>query len=375
MRRLAGLLLWAARDARRRPGSALLTSLGLGLLITLLGALAVTAEALDDTTAVILQDAPSLVVRRLDGGGWAPMPDTAASEIRGITGVTAVAPRLFGPVAGPDGPLTVYGTAGALSPAPISRNVGDDEVIVGPGVQATAGDGLLLRGAVPRRLRVAGKWPEETAMITQDIAVTSQATARALLGIRPGYSSDLAVWVYRDEEASAIIPDLQAALGFPAQITLRDEALGREAAFFAKRSGLTFVLFVPAILGLALLVAAAVRERLSARGEIALLKALGWTTGDVATAHLLRALLIGAPGILIGTAAAYASAAFPGVTWPLELFFDWDTSPPGLVLTAKGGLTALAAVVGGVLVPWLVAAALPVWTGSAADPSDLLRGG
>lgn len=374
MRRSAHLLLWAARDTRRRPGGALLTGLGLGLGVALVGALVLVAHALETTAAEILRDAPSLVVRRIEGGGWQPMPAAAASKIRGIIGVIRVEPRTFGAVSGPDGPLTVYGRPHGLQSTPFDT-IEDGEVLLGPGTPLKIDDELTLKGAVTRRLRVAGKWPEDTAMSTQDIAVTNRSAARTLLGLPEDHDSDLAVWVHREAEAEAVFPDIQEALGHAVHITTREQALGREAAFLAKHAGLSLLFFIPAVIGLVLIIAAAVRERLSLKGEVGLLKALGWTTSDVATFHLLRAAIVGVPGVVLGTAVAFASVALPGVTWPLEIFFDWDTAPPSLVLSVDGAAVTLATIGAGVVAPWLAAAALPAFSGSATDPTELIRGG
>ncbi len=369
MKRLP-LLLWAVRDARRRPGAALLTSLGLGVLVTFVSALVLTEGALESTTRKVLESSPSLVVRRVSPGGWAPMPATAVEKVRGITGITDTSLRVFGTVTGPNGPLTLHG----VSPENPLNPIRDGEARLGPGVPAAAG-ALTVVGSTSRRLTVVGRWPDETAMVTQDIVETTQRTAREILGLPKGHGSDLAVWVFRDEEAAAIIPELQRALDFPVQTITRDDARGRDAAFFARRAGLSLLLFVPALIGLALLVAATVRERLSVKGELALLKAVGWTTADVAAVHLFRGMVIGLPGVILGLAVGFTSVAVPGVTWPLELFFEWDGSPPGLILSLEDVAGALAVIGGSVIAPWLVAAALPVWSRSTADPADLLRGG
>jgi hypothetical protein len=374
LRRLTHLLMWAVRDTRRRPGSALLAGVGLGIVVTLVGALVLLSQALETTAEEILRDAPSLVVRRVDGGGWAPMPDTAAQKIRDIIGVTRVQTRTFGAVTGPDGPLTVYGRPDEPS-STRRETLKDDEALVGPGVPLDVGAKIPLKGAVTRRLRVAGRWPDDTAMVTQDIIVTTPSAARTLLGLPKDHDSDLAVWVHRDEEANAVIPDIQKALDFAVHVTTREEAVGREAAVLAKHTGLSLFFFVPAVIGLVLIIAAAVRERLSFKGEVGLLKALGWTTSDVLTFHLMRAAVVGTPGVILGMAVAFASVALPGVTWPLEIFFEWDTSPPQLVLSSHGAAVALATIGGGVIAPWLAAAALPAFTGSAVDPAELIKGG
>jgi hypothetical protein len=376
MRRLAGFLFWAARDLRRQPFAVLLTGAALALLVGLVGALVLASHALAKTAEQLLAEGPALVVRRLQGGGFDAMPSEAAARLAHVTGVTGLFRRTFGTVSSPDGPLTVHGSAALTATGQTGRPLGDQEVVLGPGVNGARGDTIALEGAVALTLRVVGKLPASTGMVTHDTILTTERTARALLGIPEGYVSDIALSVYHQAEAEALVPDIAKVLPFPVHITTRREAIEREATFYARRSGLGFLLVVPAIMGLALIIAGTVRERLAVRGEVGLLKALGWTTADVATFHLLRAIVIGVPAVLVGTTAAVASVALPGVTWPLAVLGDWGSlSPPPLSLTLEGGLTALAVIACGVLVPWTAAAVVPILAKSAEDPAEHMRGG
>jgi hypothetical protein len=354
----------------------LLTSLALAGLIGLAGLVPLTTQALTRTAEEVLEEAPALVVRRLNRGGWDVMPETAVAQIRKITGVTGAFLRIFGTVTGPRGPLTIVGRPPKSLAPLIERPLKDGEAAVGPGVAAAVGSSIVLEALGRHTLNVVHKWPKPTAMVTHSLVVTTPNTAREILGIPEGYGSDLAVEVFHDDEATALIADLRDALPFPVRITRREEAIGQIAVSLGRRATLSFYLYVPSLIGLFLLIIATIRERLSNRQEAGLLKALGWTTSDVFTFHLLRAVLIGMPGAVIGVTGAFFLVTSPGVSWPLSLFYGWDTAtPPNLALSPSGVLMGLAIISGAVLVPWITAAALPSLTSSTEDPADLLRGG
>ncbi|HSM74938.1 MAG TPA: FtsX-like permease family protein, partial [Desulfobacterales bacterium] len=330
------LLLWAARDVIRRPAPALLMAAALALLLIVGGTVLLLGQGLSQTARRLLAHGPDLVVRRLNAGGWAPLPAAEAlAAARGVPGVTRAQARVWGVAAGPAGPLMVIawgsatlppgGDGGALAvPRP-------GEALLGPGVDA---------GPDPRRLPLAaaatlefqplGRLTAETDLLSQDVVLVHPADARRLLGLAPGEVVDLAVEVFHAEEAAALLPELAAAFPWPVRITARSEAVGLYAGGLARRGGLMLIAGIPAVLALVLVVAGAVREAVGRRREVGLLKALGWTTGDVVRLQVYRALLIALPAACLGMLAAYALVLRPGVSWPGSLLFGWRTAPPRL---------------------------------------------
>ena len=101
------LWLWAVRDLSRRPWDALLTAAVIWLLIAVAGTVVLLTFSLSGTAEKVLENAPAIVVRRVDTGGWVPIPVGEAAAIAGnIRGVTGVRPRVWGIVRASDGPVT-----------------------------------------------------------------------------------------------------------------------------------------------------------------------------------------------------------------------------------------------------------------------------
>ncbi len=369
----SALWVWAARDVLRRPGQALLAGLAMATLVAALGAVLSLSQGLTHTLEALQDEGPSLVVRRLGPGGWAPVPTDALETVRGVRGVTRAHARRWGVVAGPRGAITVMavdpGVAihGLETPAP-------GHAWAGPGLAVAEGVTLPLQGAEARSLAVLGVLPSATALVAHDVLLVSESDARALLGLGEGQASDIAVQVFHEAEAAALAPELVAALPFPVRLITADQSLRAARARVEARAGVRTLLLVPALLGLALLVAGMASSWLSARREVGLLKALGWTSADVVGLHLRRALVIALPALALGWAAAWWLVHGPGRGWVGSLLFGWSGAPPSWELSPTGGLLVLLQIGGLVLAPWLAAALLPALRAANADPDPWLRG-
>ncbi len=374
------LLLWAARDVIRRPWPTLLMAAALALLLTVSGTALLFSQGLSQTARRLLAHGPDLVVRRLNAGGWAPLPAAeAVAAARRVPGVTHAQARVWGVAAGLVGPLMVIARAdAALPPAADGKPLAaprPGEALLGPGVDPGPDPQRLpLTAAAALELRPVGRLPAESALLGQDVVLVHPDDARRLLGLPPGAAVDLAVDVFHADEAAAIQPELAAAFPWPVRITARSEAVGLYSGGLARRGGLMLIAGIPAVLALVLVVAGAVREAVGQRRAVGLLKALGWTTGEVVRLQVCRALLIALPAACLGMLAAYTLVFRPGVSWPGSLLFGWRTAPPRLFLDPAGAFLTLLELGALVVGPYLAAVLLSSLQGAAADPQDLLKG-
>jgi ABC-type lipoprotein release transport system permease subunit len=210
-------------------------------------------------------------------------------------------------------------------------------------------------------------------MALNDVVIVNAADAGLLLGLEPGWASDLAVDVFHSQEAEALLPDLAAAFPWPVRITSRSETLRIYASGAYRRSGIAVVTMVPAVLSLCLLMAACIRERIGRRHEVGLLKALGWTTGDIVRFQVFRSVFIGLPGTAAGMLVAMALVFSPGIRWPGYLYFGWQTAAPALYLEMNPAAWVLLAVVGLVLLPFMAASLAAALQSAAVDPQEILE--
>jgi hypothetical protein len=366
--------LGAGGDLRGGPAPALVSALALASLTLLVATSTLLTRAVADTGRTLVEAGPSLVVRRVDGSGWAPVPVADAARVAAVTGVIEVRPRIQGVATSASGPVTVIGVdeaARARYLAPRSLPApGRGEVVVGPGVEPAPS--LEIGG---RGFAVVGRLDPASSMAAHDAALLSPADARAVLSIPRGHASDLAVEVFHPGEAAAVARDVARALPWPSRSVTRDEAAGAWQASVMRRGGLAALASLPAGLALALLVIGAGRHGLARRREIGILRAMGWSTADVTALQAARALLVGLPAAALGLAGAWFLVHTPGVTWPARLVLGWDAAPVHLTLQASQGLLLVAEIAAIVLAPWLVATLWPALRASSADPSELIEEG
>ncbi len=379
-RLLPPILLWAARDALRRPGEALLIALAMAALVFVAATPLLILQGLATTGDRILEDAPSLVLRRTGVAGFVPVPVVeAVAAARSVRGITEARPRTWGLVAGSEAPWTIVGvdaaTAARLGELGIAAP-GPGEAVVGTGASIPPGGTLSLApagGGTAQALRVVGALPEGSDLMSHDLVLLAIDDAVRLLGLPPGTATDLALDVFHDGEAAAILPALESAMPWPVRIAGRTDERKSLATALSRLQGLSSLVLAPAVLGLVLLVLAGARDGGGRRKDAGLLKAMGWTTGDVVRLRLLRAVVLAVPGIVGGLAAAFAVAIRPGLPGLVATWMGWTGVGPGLSLDGAGALTVLIGVAGAVLAPWLVATIWPILRESTLDPAALLE--
>ena len=372
---LRTIFFWTLRDLWRRPLESCLLTAVLLFTVTITASPLLLTHALSNTWENILNRAPSLVIREFNALGWVPIPaEESISIAKRVTGVVSAQARVWGHAAGPTGRLTVIGVDHNHPPPWLAIIPDNGEIVVSRDVeiQHTAPK-LTIVGDQTATLVVAGRIDTPTDLAINKFVVVHIDKARELLGLPPGYASDIAIDVFNSAEETAILPDLHAAFPRPVRITTRTEAAGIQAAKLAHRGGVAIAALVPAILSLCLLVIVTVRERLGQRSEIGLLKALGWTTGNVVTVQVMRAVSISVIAVIGGMLAAFILIFRLNKTWSSILYPDWQGIPIHLSINPLDLTLPILEITGLVILPFLVATIGAVLRCTACDPREMLE--
>ncbi len=376
LNRWYALSIWALGDLMRHPLQQVMLFCALAALTALLGVILLLNQSLMLTADRLMAHTPTVVVRRVDAGGWAPLPlDEALACARNVPAVLQPRARIWGVAASAHGALQVV----ALScedplPAPWAAPL-PGQALIGPGIAPALSSGteLLLTGVRPVSLRVTGRLPEASAMALHDAVLVHAADARTLLGLSAEQASDLVLDVYHEEEIDAVVRDLVRSMPWPVHISTRPETARRMRAELAARSAAASVALFPAGLALATLVGAVGLGGRRQRRRMALFKALGWTSADILGLQLARALMISLPAMLVGLAAGYLLLFWPGISWVGRLLFGWNSAAPALYLTARSAPGPLLVTLLMVAVPFGAASFWAGRQGALADPADLLE--
>lgn len=374
--RLSLLWLWAARDLLRRPAEALLAGGALAAFVWIIGAALLLTRAVEGTAQRMVKAGPSLVMRRLDASGFSPVPLSVTASVAQVPGALNVRSRVWGPARAGSEPVEVFAVDAQVAQALKQAELpipDDDTAVVGPGFAHKVRAYVTVVGPGGQAtLQMIGALPQTAGLVAQDTFLVSPSVARRVLGIPQGFATDLVLDVNRESEEDAIRPDLADAVPFVTVISAQHEAVGRVAVNLGRRGGLFLLLCVPAGLALLVLVAGVARDRAARSKEVGVLKAVGWTTSNVLTLHLFRALWVAGPALGIGVAGAWLTVFGPWVQWPGALLFGWSGVPPHLYLDASGAGMVLVEVSATVLLPWMAASLWPAVLASAKDPWALI---
>ena len=372
------LFAWSVRDILRYPIEIILLFFSLAALVTILGTALLMGQALSTTAQLILNDSPSVVVRRINPVGWAALPVEESIRLaKSVPGVIYAGTRIWGTVHNSGRPLTVFGFDESHRIGNFAKSIPlpkHGQAVVGTGVATgQTPDIIELTGQNSLILEIVGMLKAETSMVAHDMVLLHPDDARQLLGIAEGYASDLIVDVFHETEAEAILADLSTAFPWPVRMTTRREAAGIYRSASARRSGIVYITMIPGMLALALILFGVFKGQIVQSCNVGLFKAFGWTTTNIFQMQLLKALVIGIPAVVAGMVVSYGLVFWFGYSWPGYLLFGWNESPPQLFLSASGAFLVLSEIVVLIFLPYLAAAIWPVLRAAVSDPQDFLE--
>ncbi len=386
------LLGYALGALERRRAKALALGGGLAFAVALVAAVLFLAAALRGEADRARGAIPDVVVQRLSSGRPATIALADAAKLGGIPSVRAVRARVWGYVFLPDlqGNVTVVGTGdearlprlaevrGTLADGrDLAR--GAHEMVAGASLARflglQVGDSLALPSAVPSPpLTLVGTFGSSVEAYANDVILCDDVDARAILDLPSDRATDLTLEVINPAEARVVAKTVIARL--PGTRVIERELLGRVYALaYGRRAGLVLAAAIPAML--ALLVLAWDRASGLApeeKKEIAILKAVGWSSADVLWAKLYESLLVGAAATGIGLLLGYAWVFPLGAPGLRAAIAGWSVLYPEGALTPEVDFAQLLAIASAVLGPFVALSIVPAWRAASLDPMESMRG-
>ncbi len=329
--------------------------------------------ALKKEAAIILREAPEMVVQRLIAGRHTLIPLEYGEKIRQIRGVGAVKARLWGYYYD-----AVTGANYTLLVSP-DLNLSDGAIAVGEGVArarlAFVGDALEFKAhdGTIRQLEVKLLIPSESALISSDLVVVTEGDFRGLFGTPEGYATDLTLRVRNSRELSTVALKIAEVLPDTRQI-VKEELLRTYDAAFSWRGGLLFVILAGSVLAF-IIFAWDKASGLSAeeRREIGILKAVGWETADVIQMKFWEGLVVSLSAFLMGILLAYGHIFFFSARLFEPVLKGWAVIYPQFKLIPFIDGAQVAALFFLSVVPFTVATIIPSWKAAIVDPDSVMR--
>lgn len=384
------ILAFALRALARRKARAFALGGGLAFAVALVAAVVFLTESLRAEAERAHAAHPDIVVQKLVGGRPTTIAAAEAAKLTDIPSVRAVTPRVWGYVFLPSlqGNVTIVGTskgAGALSVANGVLAEGRDltpgahEMIAGAELAKflgmRPGDELGLPSANPdaHALKLVGTFKSSLDLYTADVLICDEEDARALLVLPPGDATDLALTIANPSEARVVARTITERMP-GARVVERDLLARVYHLAYGRRAGLVLGASIPAILALLVLA----WDRASGIGpderkEIAVLKAVGWSTSDVLWAKLFESLLVGASATALGLLVGYAWIFWLGAPGLRPALVGWSVLYPRAALTPAVDVAQLLGISLAVMGPFALLSVVPAWRAATTDPLETMR--
>jgi ABC-type antimicrobial peptide transport system permease subunit len=344
------------------------------LLVFLFASVLLLSQGLRREAAILLQDAPEMIVQRLVAGRHDVLPAAELETLRRIRGVGEVRGRLWGYYYDP-----VTKANYTVMAAP-ERNLSNDRMLIGTALarvrQVGVGDVLSLRAAdgTPALFKIAGVLESTSELLSADLVLISAAAFRTLFQMPPDQYTDATLTVRNPREASLIAQKISLALPASRPL-LRAEILRTYHAVFDWREGITFLCLAPLLLAFLVLAwdkAAGLSPE--EKREIGILKAIGWETGDILRMKLWESALLSLTAFLVGYLLAWWQVFYAGGRLFAPVLKGWSVLYPDFRLTPAVGLVQILVLLAVTTLPYMVATLIPGWRAAITDPDAAMRG-
>jgi ABC-type lipoprotein release transport system permease subunit len=335
------------------------------LVVFMLGSAMFLTEAMKREAALILKGAPEMVVQRLLGGRYDPIPLDYVEKIRKIRGVASAGPRLWG---------YYYDPMVPRNDAPPR-----EKIIIGNGISRSRmvyrGDIMSFRGydGGNRNFTVEGEISPESELVSADLILMAEADFRELFGFPAAQATDIAVAVRNPKELLTIARKVAELLPDTRPI-IRDEMVRTYDAVFDWRGGIVVVLLLMALLAFVIF-AWEKASGLSAdeKREIGVLKGIGWETSDVIAVKAYEGLFVSFFSFTVGILAAYGHVFFFSAGLFVPALKGWSVLYPAFRITPFIDPYQVAVLFFLTVVPYTVATIVPSWRAAIIDPDSVMR--
>lgn len=343
------------------------------LIIFMLASVMLFTHAVRREAALLLADAPEVVVQRLVAGRHDLVPGDYLDRMGRIRGVQSIEGRLWGYYYD----SVVQANYTFLVPREAAPAAG--HAVIGEGIARArgigAGDVLAFRGYAgkPVSFRIERILSPESEIVSSDLLLLNEADFRAFFGVPPGKYTDIALRVANPQEVRKVAQKIADEIP-DARPILREEILRTYESIFSWREGVVLVLLAGAILAFAIL-AWEKAAGLSAeeRREIGVLKAIGWETGDILRMKAWEGALVSLAAFLLGYALAYVHTFRFDAALLEPVLKGWAVLYPHFRLVPVVDGLQVATLFFFTVFPYAAATIVPIWRAAVTDPDSVMR--
>ncbi|MCX7948663.1 MAG: FtsX-like permease family protein [Treponemataceae bacterium] len=357
----------------RRKGKNLALTLVYICIVFFLASVMFFTHALKKEAAIILKDAPEIMVQRLLAGRHDLIPLHYGEVIQKIRGVESVKGRLWGyyfdPTNGANYTVVVH-----------EERSGSGSITIGKGIERNLAGNQY--GTLPLKtsdgtylfLKVKETLSSESELVSSDLILISEADFKKIFAIPEGFATDLIVRVRNPKELTTIATKITQLLPDTRPI-LKEEILRTYDAAFNWRGGLLLVILLGAVFAFVILAwEKASGLSVEEKREIGILKAIGWETSDILLMKFWEGMVVSLSSFLLGLILAYLHVFFSSSFLFEPVLKGWAVLYPEFRLTPFIDFYQIVALLFLTVVPYTVATIIPSWRTATVDPDMVMRG-
>ncbi len=356
---------------RKRKNAALV--LVYTLVVFLIASVMLFTHSIRREASLVMKDAPELVVQKLIAGRQDLIPLDYLDKIKHIRGVGALRGRLWGyyydPFFGANYTLMVPEDSHLLKGTiDIGQGMANDrKVHVGDRVNFTSYTGET------KSFQVREISSAESALVSADLVLMSEADFRVLFDVPMGKVTDFALRVRNPRELGTIAQKIVQTLPDTRPIT-RQEILRTYDSIFNWRGGVLIVILFVAVISFFIFA----WDRASGLGaeekrEIGILKAIGWETSDIILMKFWEGVTISFSSFISGVLLAYAHVYFTSSLLFEPVLKGWSVLYPDFRLIPVIDAYQISTLFFLTVLPYTVATIVPSWRAATIDPDLVMR--
>ncbi len=356
------------------------------LIIAILASILFLTHALKKEAEAVFVDAPNLIVQKISAGRHDLIPTTFLDAVRKIAGVGDVHPRYWGYYfdALSQSNYTLMGIGEGLPGLELVEGrmpTAKGECTIGQGVakaQFTGlNDQLVLIDSHNKGIpfRIVGVFDATSNLLSNDLVLMTRQGLKEFFDFPDDRATDIVVEVYNPDEISTVAAKIKKILPDTRPIA-RDEIFRTYDSVFNWRSGMMLTLFSAALIAFVILAwDKATGISGEEKGEIGILKAVGWDTSDILELKFWEGIVISLTALLTGLAGAFVHVFFFNAPMLAPVLKGWSVLFPAFQLTPYIDLYQVFVVALLTVLPYVACTVIPSWKAAVTDPEMIMRGG